>query len=113
MHSGKLNSTQAWKITSSFVRRIFTEIEYARASARDAINIGASLSSGSSVLFDTLHAHSVMRKFMSFSIKYHPSISSEIVMCYSVTSTNTSEFITRISEVGSFQISDQSNLDNQ
>ena len=49
---------------------------------------------------------------MRFSIKDHPSISSEMVkfLCYSVLSTNTSEFLTRISAADSLQCSYQRNL---
>ena len=115
MHSGKFASSQAWKITSSFFKRIFTEIGYSRFSARYAINIDAPWSSGAGILFATLHYHYIMSKFIRLSIKYHPSISSEMVkfVCYSAPSTNTSESLTRISAVDSLQRSDQSNLPNQ
>ena len=43
MHSSKFVSTQAWKLTSSFVKQKFTEIGYARISARYDINIDAPL----------------------------------------------------------------------
>ena len=74
MHSGKFDSNQGWKLTSSFVKRIFTEVGYARVSSMDAINIDDPWSSGSSILFATLRAYYVMRTFLHFSIKYHPSI---------------------------------------
>ena len=53
-----------------------------------------------------------MIKFMRFSIKDHPSISSEVAkfVCYIVPSTNTSEFLTRISAADSLQCSYQRNL---
>ena len=106
MYSSKFDSAQAWKLTSSFVKQIFTAIGCARVSARYAINIDSPWSSGAGIIFATLFSNSVMREFMCLSIKYHPSISSEMV-CYSIPSTNTSELITRISEVYSFQRSDQ------
>ena len=39
MHSSRSDSNQAWKLPSSFVKQIFTEIGYARVSGRDSINI--------------------------------------------------------------------------
>ena len=104
-HSGKFDSNTAWKLTISFVRRIFTEVVYDRVSARDTINIDAPLTSGSGILFANLRAHSIMIEFMHLSIKYHPSIYSDMVifLWYSQPSTNTSEFLTRISAVNYLQ----------
>ena len=52
---------------------------------------------------------------MNLSIKYHPSISSEMVnfVCYIVTSINMSEFLTPISTVKYLQRSDKINLAKQ
>ena len=61
IYSGKFDSTQAWKITSSFAKRIFTEIGYTRVSARYSINIDSPWSSGAGILFATLYDHSSMR----------------------------------------------------
>ena len=112
MHSGKFDSTQACKLTSSFVKKIFTEIGYAKVCARDSINVDVPWSSGSGIIFDNICDHSVMIEFIHFPIKDHPSIYSEMVnfVCYSVPSTNMSEFFTSISTVESFQCSDQRNL---
>ena len=41
MHSGKFDSTQYCKLTSSFIKQIFTKVGYARFSAMDGINIDA------------------------------------------------------------------------
>ena len=81
----------------------------------DSINIDTPWSSGAGILFAKFHAHYVMIEFMSMSIKYHPNISSEMVkfVCYSVPSTNTSEFPTRVSSVKSLQRYDQRNLSKQ
>ena len=112
IHSGKFNSTQAWEITSSFSKQIFTEIGYAGVSASDVKIIGALWSSGSGIVFPTIHAHSVMSVFMCFSIKYYPSICLEMVkfLFYSMPSTNMSQLLICISAVKYFLFSDQSNL---
>ena len=55
MHSGKSDSNQAWKLTSSYAKQIFTEIGHSRVSARDDINTNAPWSSGANILFATLH----------------------------------------------------------
>ena len=55
MNSGKFDSTQAWEITSSFFKIIFSEIGYAKVHARDIIIIDAPWSSGAGILFDTLN----------------------------------------------------------
>ena len=95
-----------------FFKKIFTEIGYARVSARDAINLDSPWLSGSGILFATINAHSFMIKFMFFSIKYLPSISLRMVkfVCYRVPSNNTSELLTHISTVKYLQCSDQINL---
>ena len=115
MHSIKLSSNRAWKLTSLFVKGIFTGIGYARVSARYAIKINTPWSMGNSILFATLHVHFIIIKFMCLFVKYHPSISLDMVkfVCYSVPSTNLSEFITCISAVYSLQLSDQRNLSKQ
>ena len=77
IHYGKFDFSQAWEITSSFVQQIFTEIGYARVSARDAIDIDSPCSIVFRTIFSTLHAHYFMGKSMSLLTKYHPSISSE------------------------------------
>ena len=79
MNSGKFDSTQAWEITSSFFKIIFSEIGYAKVHARDIIIIDAPWSSGAGILFATLHAYSIMSEFECLSIKDHPSISSDMV----------------------------------
>ena len=75
MHSSRSDSNQAWKLPSSFVKQIFTEIGYARVSARDAIKIDDPWTSGDGIIFATLYENSVMNRFMHLSIKYHPIIS--------------------------------------
>ena len=60
MHSGKFNSTQYWKLTSSFVKRIFAEVGYARVSTSNAVDIYDPWTSGYGVLFSTLRDNSVM-----------------------------------------------------
>ena len=112
MHSGKFDSNPAWKLTISFLRKIFTEVGYNRVSARDTIKIDSPWTSGSGILFSNIHAYSIMSKFMHLSIKYHPIISSDMVkfVCYSHPSTNNSEFLTRISAVKYLQHSNQSQL---
>ena len=62
MHSIKFDSTQAWKLTSSFFKKIFTEIGYARFSVGYAINIGSPWSSGVGIIFATLHSNYVMNR---------------------------------------------------
>ena len=68
-HFGKFDSTQAWNITSSFVKQIFSEIGYARVSASYIIKTDAPWSSVAGVIFATLKSHSVMIKFMNFPSK--------------------------------------------
>ena len=94
---------------------LITEIGYASVSARADINIDAPLPSESGIIFSTIRAHYFMIKFMCFSIKDHSSISSDMVnfVCYSVPSTNTSEFLTRVSTVQSLQRSEKINLFKQ
>ena len=75
MYSGKFDSTQAWKLTSSFVKLIFKKIAYARVNVRDTINIDPPWSNGADILSETLHSHYFMREFMRFLIIDHPSIS--------------------------------------
>ena len=45
MHSCKFESTKYWKLTSSFFKRKFIEVVYARVSARYAIHIDVPLKS--------------------------------------------------------------------
>ena len=75
MHSSKVDFIQAWKLTSSFIKLIFTEVGYSRVSARDAIKIDDPWTSGDGIIFATLYENSVMNRFMHLSIKYHPIIS--------------------------------------
>ena len=112
MHSGKFDSTQAWKLTCSFVKRIFQEIAMERVVARDGIDVGNPWNTAAKFLFATLKAHEVMADFMKLSIKDHPSISSEMVkfVCYAQPSNDASEFLTRIAGVESLQRADQSNI---
>ena len=112
MHSGRFDSAQAWALTCSFVKRIFTEIGYARVIARDGININDPWRTAGMFVFATLKAHVIMSEFMRLSIRDHPSISSEMVkfVCYTQPSANTSDIISRLSAVENLQRSDQSNV---
>ena len=115
MHSGRFDSSQAWALTCSFVKRIFTEIGYARVIARDGVNVKDPWRTAGMFLFATLRAHVIMAEFMRLSIRDHPSISSEMVkfVCYTQPSGNTSDLIARLGAVENLQRSDQSNLSKQ
>ena len=112
MHSGKFDSAQAWTLTCSFVKRIFTEIGHARVMARDGVNVKDPWSTAATFVFATLQAHVIMQDFMRMSIKDHPSISSELVkfVCYSQPASDASTLITRLAAVEALQRSDQSNI---
>ena len=112
MHSGRFESEQAWALTCSFVKRIFTEIGYARVVARDGINVNNPWRTAGIFVFATLKAHVIMNEFMRLSIRDHPSISSEMVkfVCYTQPAANTTELVTRLSAVENLQRSDQSNV---
>lgn len=112
MHSGKFDSTQAWKLTCSFVKRIFQEIAIERVIARDGIDVGDPWATAARFLFATLKAHKVMDEFMKLSIKDHPSVSSEMVkfVCYSQPANDASELLSRLAGVESLQRADQSNI---
>ena len=112
MHSGKFDSAQAWKLTCSFVKRIFQEISHERVVARDGIDVADHWATASRFLFATLKAHEVMAAFMKLSIKDHPSVSSEMVkfVCYSQPANDASELLSRVAGVESLQRADQSNI---
>jgi hypothetical protein len=112
MHSGKFDSGQAWALTSSFVKRIFTELSHVRVIARDGVHVDDPWSTGATFLFATLKAHVIMEQFMRLSIKDHPSISSEMVkfVCYSQPASDASALESRVTAVEALQRSDQSTL---
>ena len=112
MHSGKFDSDQAWALTSSFVKRIFTELSHVRVIARDGVHVDDPWSTGATFLFATLKAHVIMEQFMRLSIKDHPSISSEMVkfVCYSQPASDASALESRVTAVEALQRSDQSIL---
>lgn len=112
MHSNKFDSKQAWSLTSSFVKRIFTELGYVRVLARDGVNMDDPWNTAATFLFATLKAHVIMQDFMRLSIKDHPSISSEMVkfVCYSQPAAGASQLLSRVSAVESLQRSDQGNI---
>jgi hypothetical protein len=95
MHTQKYDSCQAWSLTSSFVKRIFTELGYVQVTACDGVNVDDPWTTAATFLFATLKAHDIMQDFMHLSIKDHPSISSEMVkfVCYSQPLAGASELL--------------------
>ena len=109
MHSGRFDSSQAWALTSKFVKRIFTEISDARIIARDGVYVKDPWTTGAKFVFATLRAHEVMREFMRLNIKDHPSISSEMVkfICYSQPATDTADVFARLTAGEALQRNNQ------
>jgi hypothetical protein len=112
MHSRKFTKEQAWSLTSSFVKRIFTELGYVCVIARDGMNMDNPWSTAATFLFATLKAHVIMQDFMRLSIKDHPSISSKMVkfVCYSRPAEDATDLLSHLSGVESLQQADQSNI---